>query len=224
MINVIIFGTSEQSSVTWHYMSHSNQFNVVGFTVDKRYRTNNELYGLPIVDFENVQDIFSPSNHQMIIPIGWTGMNRIRAEKVVEAIKKGYKMASYVDEKATIYKNFIVKSNTIIQPGVIISPFAEVGINCTVRTGSIISHHVHIGDHCFIATGVTISGNAIIGERSVLGVGCVIRDSVHIAPGCFIGAGAVVIADTQPNGVYLGIPAKLQTTPADQLKEVSSTQ
>jgi sugar O-acyltransferase (sialic acid O-acetyltransferase NeuD family) len=223
MTNIVIFGTSEQSSVTWHYMSHSDAFNVVGFTVDSCFRTKDELHGLKVVDFECVQDMFSPLDHQMIIPLGWTSMNRLRAEKVEEAVKKGYTIASYIDNKAIVYENFTAKSNTIIQPGVIIAPFAEIGANCSVRSGSIISHHVHIGDHCFIATGVTVSGNARIGERSVLGVACVIRDGVRVAPGSFIGAGAVVVADTQPNGFYVGVPARLQSTPADQLQEVSSS-
>jgi sugar O-acyltransferase (sialic acid O-acetyltransferase NeuD family) len=220
MINIVLFGIAEQSSVTWHYLTQSGRYQVVAFTVDQRYRNVDELHGLPVVDFERVEELFSPDTHQMIIPLGWTEMNLLRANKVEEAIKKGYSLASYVDDQAVVYRNFTAKSNTIIQPGVLIGPFSEIGMNCSIRTGSIISHHVHIHDHCFVAAGVTISGTTVIGERSVLGVGCVIRDGIHVAPGSFIGAGAVVVQDTQPNGFYIGVPAKLQPTPADQLHEV----
>jgi len=223
MINIVVFGITEQSSVTWHHLTQSGRYRVVAFTVDQRYRNVDELHGLPVVDFECVEELFSPDSHQMIIPLGWTEMNRLRAKKVEDAVKKGYALASYVDNQALLYHNFSVKSNTIIQPGVIIAPFTEIGMNCSIRTGSIISHHVRIHDHCFIAAGVTISGAVVIGERSVLGLGCVIRDGVRVAPGSFIGAGAVVVQDTQPNGVYVGVPAKLQPTPADQLHEVKRT-
>jgi sugar O-acyltransferase (sialic acid O-acetyltransferase NeuD family) len=221
MIPVVIYGIAELSSVTWHYLTHSGRFRVVGFTVDNDYRKQDFLHGLPVVDFETVHEIFGPVEHQMIIPVGWKYMNRLRQNKCEEAGRLGYQLASYIDSKAVVADGFVVQQNTIIQPGAIVAPFAEIGKNCTIRTGSVISHHVKVADHCFIATGATVSGNATIGERSVLGVGCVIRDGVHVAPRSFIGAGAVVVKDTQPDGVYLGVPAKLQATPSFELKEVN---
>jgi maltose O-acetyltransferase len=36
----------------------------------------------------------------------------------------------------------------------------------------------------------------------------VILPSVTIGPGCIVGAGAVVTKDLEPNGVYVGVPAR----------------
>lgn len=220
-MNMVIFGTAEQSSVTWHMLTHSGRHQVVGFTVDAAYRNLDRLHDLPVVDFERIESVFPPSECGMILPIGWKQMNLMRRLKVEIARAKGYELLSFVADGATVPPDFIARPNTIIQPGVVVAPFAQIGENCSIRFGSIVSHHVAIADHCLVATGATISGNARIGERSVLGTGCVIRDGVRIAPGGFIGAGAVVVGDTQENGVYLGVPARLQATPADQLKEVN---
>ncbi len=220
-MDVVIFGEAEQSSVTWHTLFYSTQHRVVGFAVDAAYRSADVLHGLPVVDFEGIETVFPPSACAMIVPLGWKEMNRMRMRKVIEARAKGYSLLALRSEGTHVPPDFQLCSNTIIQTGVIIGPFSQIGENCSIRNGTIVSHHVTIEDHCLVAPGCTISGNAVVGERSVLGVGSVVRDGVTIAPGCFIGAGAVVVKDTQENGFYLGVPARRQSTPADELQEVN---
>lgn len=47
-----------------------------------------------------------------------------------------------------------------------------------------------------------------IGDGTWIGARCVILGGVRIADGCVIAAGAVVTKDTEPHGVYAGIPAQ----------------
>lgn len=47
-----------------------------------------------------------------------------------------------------------------------------------------------------------------IGEGCWVGANAVILPGVRIAPGCVIGAGAVVHRDTEPDGIYAGLPAR----------------
>lgn len=47
-----------------------------------------------------------------------------------------------------------------------------------------------------------------IGYGCWLGAAVMVMPGVTIAPGCVIAAGAVVAKDTQPNGLYAGVPAK----------------
>jgi maltose O-acetyltransferase len=49
---------------------------------------------------------------------------------------------------------------------------------------------------------VTIGAGAWVGARAT------VLPGVTIAPGCVIGAGAVVTKNTEPNGLYVGIPAR----------------
>jgi maltose O-acetyltransferase len=48
----------------------------------------------------------------------------------------------------------------------------------------------------------------VIGAGSWLGARVVVLPGVHVAPGCIVGAGAVVTRDTEPNGLYVGVPAR----------------
>ena len=41
-----------------------------------------------------------------------------------------------------------------------------------------------------------------------LGARVVVLPGVQVAPGCIVGAGAVVTRDTEPDGVYVGVPAR----------------
>lgn len=47
-----------------------------------------------------------------------------------------------------------------------------------------------------------------IGRFSLIGTNCVITPGVNIAENCSIGAKSLVMASTQSNGIYYGIPAK----------------
>ncbi len=47
-----------------------------------------------------------------------------------------------------------------------------------------------------------------IGDGSWLGAGVMVLPGVTIAPGCVIAAGAVVTKDTNPHGLYAGVPAR----------------
>lgn len=49
-----------------------------------------------------------------------------------------------------------------------------------------------------------------IGSDVWIGTKAVIRDGVTVGHGCVIGAGAVVTKDTEPYGIYVGVPAKLK--------------
>lgn len=47
-----------------------------------------------------------------------------------------------------------------------------------------------------------------IGDGAWLGANVVVLGGVSIARGCVVGAGAIVTRDTEPNGVYVGCPAR----------------
>lgn len=47
-----------------------------------------------------------------------------------------------------------------------------------------------------------------VGDGSWIGAGAIILPGVTIGSGCVIGAGAVVTKDCEPNGLYVGVPAR----------------
>lgn len=47
-----------------------------------------------------------------------------------------------------------------------------------------------------------------IGKGCWIGARAMVLPGVSVAPGCMIAAGSVVASDTQPNGMYAGVPAR----------------
>jgi maltose O-acetyltransferase len=47
-----------------------------------------------------------------------------------------------------------------------------------------------------------------IGAGTWLGTRVTVLPGVRVAPGCVVAAGAIVAADTEPNGLYAGVPAR----------------
>jgi acetyltransferase-like isoleucine patch superfamily enzyme len=56
--------------------------------------------------------------------------------------------------------------------------------------------------------GAVISRAVVIGRGSWIGAAATVLPGVTVAPGCVIAAGAVVTKDTQPDGLYVGVPAR----------------
>lgn len=108
-----------------------------------------------------------------------------------------------------------------------------IGKNTFINAGSylIASEHakIVIGDDCLISYNVHMRTDAhnyldksvpmreqgftekdiIIGNDVWIGFGAQVMAGVTLADGCVIGAGAVVTRDTEPYGVYVGVPARL---------------
>lgn len=78
------------------------------------------------------------------------------------------------------------------------------------------------GDHAIDGPGSMAEqpslDQSIVIQRDVwVGANCVVVGGVTIAEGCVIGAGAVVTRDTEPFGIYVGVPARFlrkRTPPA----------
>ena len=216
-MKIIIFGTEKFASFAWFALSHDSPHEVVGFTVDGAYLVNNNLHGLPVVAFEQVERYFPPESIAMIAPLGARNLNKLRAEKHRSGKAKGYRFISYVSSKALTWLDLTIGENCMLNEASVVQPFAKLGDGVIVRPGATVSHHVQIADNCFIAAHACIGGTTKVGERCFLGLNSTIRDGITIAPRCFIAAGAVVTADTEENGIYVGVPAKRRPESADDM-------
>jgi len=218
-MNVVIFGLGQLSSLAWYALTHDSPHRVMGFTVDAAYQTVDKLHDLPIAPFESLEERFPPSEFALLVPLGWTRVNGLRAEKYAQGKAKGYPFVSYVSSRALVWPDLRIGDNCLIYEGAIVQPFARIGDDCILRSGCHVSHHAVVADHCFLAAHAVVAGSAVIGERCFLGLNSTIRDGITVAPRCFIAAGALVVADTEDDGVYAGVPAKRREQTADQVTE-----
>jgi len=211
---IVIFGESTFASLVWYCLTQDARRRVAGFTVDRAYQQKVSHEGLPVVPFETLEASFPPGDFELIVPIGAARINGVRKERCRGAKERGYRLASYVSGSARVWAGLDVKENCLIFENAVVQPFAQLGENVTVRAGANIGHHNVIGDDSFIATGAVFGGNVATGGRVFVGLGAVVRDGLHVADRTLVGAGAVLTANTEPDGVYVGSPARRQAKSA----------
>ncbi|HKN87578.1 MAG TPA: acetyltransferase, partial [Nitrospiraceae bacterium] len=194
--DIVIFGSGQIAEVVHYYLTSEGHRNVVAFTVDETHLKATEVFGLPVVPFETVEERYPPETHEMFVAVSFRRVNRDREEKVLAAEAKGYALASHVSPHATVWTGFVAQPNTIIMENNVIQPFVTVGRNVIMWSGNHVGHHTTIEDNCFIASHAVISGSVRIGEGSFVGVNATIRDNVVIGKRNVLGAGTLILEST----------------------------
>jgi sugar O-acyltransferase (sialic acid O-acetyltransferase NeuD family) len=220
MRDVIIFGTGQIAEVVHYYLTVEGNRNVIAFTVDAAYRKTDELFGLPVIDFEAVLDRYPPHQYEMFVAMSFRRVNKDREEKVGAAEAMGYTMASHVSPHATVWRDFVAQPNTIIMEHNVIQPFVTVGRNVIMWSGNHIGHHSSIQDNCFIASHAVISGSVTVGEGSFVGVNATIRDNVTIGQRNVLGAGTLILGNTPDGAVFMGEASTMSKVPSHRLRSI----
>lgn len=83
-----------------------------------------------------------------------------------------------------------------------------IGENTQIGPGTIICTISHEMGDSNKRAGKRVYKDIVIGKGVWIGANATIISDVTIADGCVIGAGALVNKSTEPNGLYVGVPAK----------------
>lgn len=198
----MIFGAGSFAECVHFYFTHDSPHDVLAFTVDDSHLDRDELFGLPVVPYERVMESYPPCEHAMFVAVGYSGVNRLRAELYERAKRQGYELVTYVSSMATIWPGLEIGDNCFVFEDNTIQPFSRIGNDVVMWSGNHLGHHSTIGDHCFVTSHVVISGNVTIGPYCFLGVNATLRDSISIGESSVIGAAAVIMRSTGDREVY----------------------
>lgn len=220
MKELIIFGTADIAQLAYYYFSNDSDYKVAAFTVDAEYIKVNEFCGRPVVPFEEVVSHYPPERYELFVALSYSKLNQTRKEKYLAAKSLGYRLASYISSHATVLNNFNIGENCFILEDNTIQPFVAIGSNVTLWSGNHIGHHSTIHDHCFLASHIVVSGGVEIGEACFIGVNATLRDHIKIGEKCVIGAGTLILADAEPEGVYIGQSTERSRIPSGGLKKI----
>lgn len=209
MAKVIIFGVLDFAALAYFYLKHDSSHEVVAFSVDKKYLPLEQRFqGLPVVPFEEIEQVYNPSDYYFFAPMSPRKMNSVRESVYRQILGKKYRMISYVSSKATVFSNLKLGDNCFILENNTLQPFVEIGHDVVLWSGNHIGHHSVIKEHVFFTSHVVLSGHCLVEPYAFFGVNATVRDNVHIAEGSLIGMGASIHRDTEPWGVYKGTPAR----------------
>ncbi|MEH6632620.1 MAG: acetyltransferase [Halopseudomonas aestusnigri] len=220
MEKLIIFGNGQVAELVYYMFEHDSDYQPVAFTVDKEYIGKTELFGLPVIPFDEITQQYPPDEHDLFVAVSFTGVNKLRAEKVAACKDKGYKLATYVSSRATTFPDLKVGENCLLLEDNTIQPFVTIGDNVYLWSGNHIGHHSTIEDNCFIASHAVISGSVNIGAFTFIGVNATLRDNINIGKANVIGAGCVILKDTEDENVFVANAADLARIPSSRLRRI----
>ena len=218
MSKIVIFGNGDIAELAHYYFTHDSGHAVAGFAVDSQYRQADAFLGLPNVDFESVEERFPPRDYDFFVAVSYAQMNGLRDARCRAAKDKGYRLVSYISSRATVFPDLSENENCFILEDNTVQPFVKIGNNVTLWSGNHIGHHSVIGDNTFITSHVVISGGVDVGRNCFIGVNATVHDHVRLADYTLVGAASLINKDTEPYGVYIGIPAEKSRVPSNRLK------
>lgn len=208
MRNLVIFGDTQFAERLSKYIILEGVDCVCAFTQEERFMTRTEINGIPVIPFEKLEATLK-EDFSVILGIGYTKMNTLRAKLYKLCKDAGYKVGSYISSQALVYSNEIGEG-TFVCPGVVIGPDCKLGKGNYIESSAVLTHDNTLGDFNFISTNAVFGGFSKVENYCFVGLQSTIKDDVTIASNNLIGASTNVLKSiTEPGGVYVGNPARL---------------
>jgi sugar O-acyltransferase (sialic acid O-acetyltransferase NeuD family) len=215
---VVLFGTGDFARVASVYLAQDSPHEVAAFTVHQAFRNQPELLGKPVVPFETLEQTHPPADYALFVAVGFSKVNKVRAEIYQACKARGYELITYVCSRAVCWGHVEMGDNCFVFENNVIQPFVKIGNDVILWSGNHVGHDAVIGDHCFITSHVVISGNARVGPYCFLGVNATLRDGVSVGAESVVGAGALILKDAAPQSVFRGTASEPSPVPSSRLK------
>jgi sugar O-acyltransferase (sialic acid O-acetyltransferase NeuD family) len=201
---IVIVGDSAFAEIAYEYFQSDSKYEVVGFSVELEFLKQNQLFGLPVVAFEDIETHFDPRTHHVYVAIVYTGLNRLRTRLSLEAKARGYRLASYISSRAFVWKNVQIGEHCFVFEDNTIQPFVKIHDNVVLWSGNHIGHHSAIGKNCFVASHAVISGFCEIGQNSFIGVNATLANNISVGKDTWIGPGVTIVKDIADGSLMRG--------------------
>ena len=206
---IVIVGTGEHGRMMYNFFTCNTDFEIVAFAVEKKYRKESSFFGLPVVDFEDIVQLYPPQSYMLFIAITYVKLNRERKRLYLSAKELGYRLATYIDPSSTVDRTASIGENVAIFENNVIQYHSIIENNVVMQAGGVVAHGSHINEHAWLAPCVSVAGFAEVGSCCFLGINCTIADDINVVADTIIGAGAVVYKSITKKGVYVGNPCRL---------------
>lgn len=219
MTDVVIFGTGRAAETVGIYLAHHSDLRVVGYTVDAAFRTGDHHHGRPLVDWENLEEHFAPSEVLLFGPFSYARMNQLRRDRYLEGKSRGYSFASFIHPSSHVYAEDIGE-NCLILDACVVQPRAWIGANVIIWSMCVIAHHVRIGDHCFLSGQVGVGGGTTIEPECYLSGQVGVGHGLTIGTGCALLNAVFVTRDLPNHTVAQGPGGRLRRFPSQRLQRL----
>lgn len=188
---IIIVGISSSAYEAYEFIKGYDLFEVVGFAVDKQYKTMDSYCGLPVFQLETLHKTYKKDDIKLFIAVLWNRLNADRRSLYERLKREGYRFVNVISPTAII-RGELLGDNCWIHDYVVIQPKAQIGANNMFMAFSLVGGAAKIGSHCFMGTKSTVAGGCEVGEQTFVGINCTVFDDTKIGKKCILGACSVV--------------------------------
>lgn len=210
MKEIIIYGSTNLSTILFYDARGHADFKIAGFTVDYDYLGHRtEMLGLPLVDFAEIQFKFPPDQYDLIAI--FDGFHRMhdREKMYLKAKNSGYRLRNYVSARADTPPDIIWGENNIIMGTTYIGFGGTMGNNNLIRQNVYLGHGFILGNNNILTAGCNIGGHCKIKNNCYIGLGATVINHITIADDTLVGAGSTVIRNTEPYSKNVGSPSRI---------------
>ena len=199
---LVILGDGAFAEIAYEYFTHDSEYTVVGFAVEAEFLKRSDLFGLPVVPFEQIEEHFSRHEVEFYAALVYNQLNRLRTRFFEAAKAKGYRPASYISSRAFVWPNVQLGEHCFIFEDNTIQPFVRIEDNVVLWSGNHIGHHSVVRANCFISSHVVVSGFCDIGRSSFIGVNATLANNINIGEDNWVGPSITIMRNTEPNQLF----------------------
>jgi UDP-perosamine 4-acetyltransferase len=208
MKRVVGLGAGGHAKVLIDILHQSGEYDVIGLLDPDK--AGQVLGGVLVLgNDERLAQIREDGVTCAFIGVGGVGDNSLRTTLYQKALAAGFTVVNAIHPTAILAPSVQLGQGVAIMAGAIVNADAIISDNVIINTGAIVEHDCAIGAHVHISPGAILSGGVRVGESAHIGAGATVRQCITIGAEAIIGAGAVVIRDTPPNTVSIGVPARV---------------
>jgi len=201
--SLVIIGNTTNARLAKWFFENDSDYTVAAFSVDKKYIQDTTWLGLPVVPFEDVEQIYPPKEYHAFVAIGYTKMNKVREQMYYRAKEKGYFLPNYISSRCTFLSEESIGDNNLILEDNTIQPYVKIGSNNVLWSGNHIGHDTILHNHITITSHVVVSGYCQIYNNCFLGVNATLHNEVVLEKETLVAAGAIISCNTAEKEVYL---------------------
>lgn len=200
---IVVFGSGGHAKVLIDILEKQGSHKIIAL-VDYRPQ-HSHLYEYSIITED---DFFAnPISKMGFIAVGDNFLRQKIVKKVLSKIPD-FIFVTAIHPSAQIARNVSIEEGTCLMAHTSVNSDSRIGRHVIVNTNSSIDHDCTIEDFVSIAPNAALGGNCHVAKCSAVSIGAVVMHGISIGPNSVIGAGATVIRDLEPDGTYVGTPAK----------------
>lgn len=204
MSKLLIIGAGGHGRVIADCAQATNLYTEIAF-LDDCYPERQTNLDWPIIDKSSAWKCYE-NEYDFALAIG---NNKARLALFNALVKSNSaRLPNIVHPKAVISKHTTFGKGNVVFANAVINPGVEIANACIINTSATVDHDCKLDSAVHISPGAHISGVVNIGKCSWFGAGSCTVQVLDIAENTQVGAGAAVTKNTEPNGLYVGVPAK----------------